>query len=265
MATKIEIEGVSKIYDTGMLALDRIHLRVEEGTFVSLLGPSGCGKSTLINMIAGFIPKTHGRVLVDGSEVRGPGRDRGMVFQEYALFPWRTALDNVAFGPVIQRAPKAEQRRIASHYLNLVGLGQHGGKFPSELSGGMKQRVAIARALANGPSVLLMDEPFGALDAPTREMLQEELLSIWAQERKTVVFVTHSVSEAIFLSDVGLMHAHDVVGDLGPAGLAVDQADLGELLDDLSRSASRPAPPLRARPRGCGPPRSRGPPRSASA
>jgi NitT/TauT family transport system ATP-binding protein len=198
---KIKADGVCKVYDTGMLALDRVDVEMTEGSFTSLLGPSGCGKSTLLNMIAGFVRPTAGEVLVDNRPVAGPGSDRGMVFQEYALFPWRTAAANVTFGPMIQRKSRNEQRALAERYLKLVGLSEHVGKYPSELSGGMKQRVAIARALANGASVLLMDEPFGALDAQTRETLQEELLGIWQHERKTIVFVTHSVSEALFLSD----------------------------------------------------------------
>jgi len=198
--TKIRIEGVSKRYD-GKLALARVDLQLVENSFTCLLGPSGCGKSTLLNMIAGFVPPTTGQVLVDEERVAGASADRGVVFQEYALFPWRTALANVEFGPLMQRKPAAERRASARHYLELVGLEGHEAKYPSELSGGMKQRVAIARALANGPSVLLMDEPFGALDAQTREVLQEELLRIWEHERKTVVFVTHSISEAVFLAD----------------------------------------------------------------
>jgi NitT/TauT family transport system ATP-binding protein len=201
MSAKIRFEAVAKVYDTGMLAVDRVSLDIAAGSFTSLLGPSGCGKSTLLNMIAGFVTPTTGAVTVDGRVITAPGADRGMVFQEYALFPWRTAAENVAFGPLLRRKPRSEQRRIAAHYLELVGLGEHAAKFPSELSGGMKQRVAIARALANGPTVLLMDEPFGALDAQTRETMQEELLAIWQKERKTVVFVTHSVGEAVFLSD----------------------------------------------------------------
>ena len=197
---KIRIDGVSKSYD-GKLALSRVDLQLMESSFTCLLGPSGCGKSTLLNMIAGFVPPTTGQVLVNDDAVVGAGADRGVVFQEYALFPWRTALANVEFGPLMRRKAAEERRTIARHYLELVGLQAHEDKYPSELSGGMKQRVAIARALANGPSVLLMDEPFGALDAQTREVLQEELLRIWQHERKTVVFVTHSISEAIFLAD----------------------------------------------------------------
>jgi NitT/TauT family transport system ATP-binding protein len=198
--TKIRIEGAAKNYD-GKLALSRVDLQLAENSFTCLLGPSGCGKSTLLNMIAGFVPPSAGRVLVDDQPVIAAGADRGVVFQEYALFPWRTALANVEFGPLMRRKPSSERRALALRYLELVGLKSHEAKYPKELSGGMKQRVAIARALANAPSVLLMDEPFGALDAQTREILQEELLRIWEHERKTVVFVTHSISEAIFLAD----------------------------------------------------------------
>ena len=198
---KISIEGVSKSFAPGSTALRGVDLQLAENSFTCLLGPSGCGKSTLLNMIAGFLSPSAGRVLVDGAEVRGPSADRGVVFQEYALFPWRTAAQNVAFGPMLRRLPRAEQAAVARRYLDLVGLSGHGHKFPGELSGGMKQRVAIARALANGPSVLLMDEPFGALDAQTREVLQEEMLRIWQHERKTVVFVTHSIGESLFLAD----------------------------------------------------------------
>ncbi|MFM9846059.1 MAG: ABC transporter ATP-binding protein [Hyphomicrobiaceae bacterium] len=200
MTPKIRIEGVSKQFDAN-IALQRVSLEIAENSFTCLLGPSGCGKSTLLNMVAGFVTPSSGRILVDGSEVRGASADRGVVFQEYALFPWRTALRNVAFGPFIRGKPRAQQVDTAQRYLKLVGLSGHEQKFPSELSGGMKQRVEIARALANHPSVLLMDEPFGALDAQTREVLQEEMLRIWQHERKTVIFVTHSISESIFLAD----------------------------------------------------------------
>jgi ABC-type nitrate/sulfonate/bicarbonate transport system ATPase subunit len=197
----IQIEGASKSYTEGVLALDEVSLELPENSFTCLLGPSGCGKSTLLNMIAGFIEPTTGRILVDGHEVTQAGADRGVVFQEYALFPWRTAIENVEFGPMIQGLPRPERRAVARRYLALVGLAEHEDKYPRELSGGMKQRVAIARVLANHPSVLLMDEPFGALDAQTREVMQEELLRIWEQDKKTVVFVTHSISESIFLAD----------------------------------------------------------------
>ncbi|MEN3379509.1 MAG: sulfonate transport system ATP-binding protein [Hyphomicrobiales bacterium] len=199
--TKVRIDGVSMTFDNGVTALSQVNLELAENSFTCLLGPSGCGKSTLLGMIAGFVQPTAGRVLVEGAQVSGASADRGVVFQEYALFPWRTAIGNVEFGPLMRRLPRAQRRSIALNYLALVGLAGHESKYPSELSGGMKQRVAIARAFANSPSVLLMDEPFGALDAQTREILQEEMLRIWQHERKTVVFVTHSISESLFLGD----------------------------------------------------------------
>jgi NitT/TauT family transport system ATP-binding protein len=201
MSAKIRIEGVTKAFDGATLVLDRINLDIVADTLTCLLGPSGCGKSTLLSMVAGFVQPSRGRVVVDGFEVTKPSADRGIVFQDYALFPWRTAIENVAFGPMIRCVPKREQKTVAMHYLAMVGLEAHADKFPSQLSGGMKQRVAIARALANRPSVLLMDEPFGALDAQTREQLQEEMLRIRQLERNTIVFVTHSIPESLFLAD----------------------------------------------------------------
>jgi ABC-type nitrate/sulfonate/bicarbonate transport system ATPase subunit len=201
---KVQAEHVSKVYVTRqgpMIAVHDLSLDMRHEHFICLLGPSGCGKSTLLNMIAGFVAPTSGCVLIDGQPVTGPGRDRGVVFQEYVLFPWRTALQNAEFGPLVRRVPPAERQRVAERYLAMVGLAEHVQKYPRELSGGMKQRVAIARALANDPSVLLMDEPFGALDAQTREVMQEELLKIWLAERKTIVFVTHSISESLYLAD----------------------------------------------------------------
>jgi NitT/TauT family transport system ATP-binding protein len=200
MEDRIVIRGVTKAFD-GKLALDTVDLVCPAGSFTCLLGPSGCGKSTLLNMIAGFLTPSTGTILVDGRIVTEAGADRGMVFQEYALFPWRTVIENVRFGPMIRRLPTSEQLARAHRYLAMVGLSNHADAYPYQLSGGMKQRVAIARALVNDPSVLLMDEPFGALDAQTRETLQEELLAIWQQDRKTVVFVTHSINEALFLAD----------------------------------------------------------------
>jgi ABC-type nitrate/sulfonate/bicarbonate transport system ATPase subunit len=181
--------------------LTSVSLNVRAGEFVCLLGPSGCGKTTLLNAIAGFIPLANGAISVDGVPVRGPGGDRGMVFQEYALFPWFTVEENVVYGPRLRGASRDEQRRLASHYLSLVKLEKYGRSYPNQLSGGQRQRVALARALANGPRVLLMDEPFGALDAMTRELLQQEFLDLWRADRRTCIFVTHSVSEAAFLGE----------------------------------------------------------------
>jgi NitT/TauT family transport system ATP-binding protein len=241
MSTKIRFDGVTKVYDTGMLAVDRVSFDIQDGGFTSLLGPSGCGKSTLLNMIAGFVAPTTGSVAIEDRAITAPGADRGMVFQEYGLFPWRTAAENVAFGPLLRRKKRAEQRRIAERYLDLVGLSEHAAKFPSELSGGMKQRVAIARALANGPSVLLMDEPFGALDAQTRETMQEELLAIWQKERKTIVFVTHSVAEAVFLSDrVVLMGTRPGrIRDIFDIGLAHPRDRMDEAFVEIERKIHR--------------------------
>ena len=197
---RIEIQGVSKSFPAGP-ALAPVDLQLGERELLCLLGPSGCGKSTLLNIVAGFIAPTTGRVLVDGRPVTGPGADRGVVFQEYALFPWLTVADNVEFGPSLKGARAGERREVTRHYLDLVGLAAHAHKFPAELSGGMKQRTAIARALANNPAIVLMDEPFGALDAQTREVLQDELARIQRVEPKTIVFVTHSIREAVYLAD----------------------------------------------------------------
>jgi NitT/TauT family transport system ATP-binding protein len=198
---KIQISGVSKVFGAGAPALGGIDLDVAEREFLCLLGPSGCGKSTLLNIVAGFLAPTTGRVLVDGMPVTGPGADRGVVFQEYVLFPWLTVAGNVEFGLTLQGVAAEERQRVVARYLDLVGLRAHATKYPVQLSGGMKQRVAIARALANNPSIILMDEPFGALDAQTREVLQDELSRIQRVEHKTVIFVTHSIREAVYLAD----------------------------------------------------------------
>ncbi|MDV0445101.1 Bicarbonate transport ATP-binding protein CmpD [Methanimicrococcus sp. At1] len=187
--------------DTEFLALEDINLSVKDGEFVTILGPSGCGKTTLLRIIAGLETYSGGTVSLDGEVIAGPGPKRGMVFQEYSLFPWKTVLGNVMFGPQMQGFSKKEAEEKALNYLKLVGLSEFKNSYPYELSGGMKQRVAIARALANEPEIILMDEPFGALDAQTRNNLQNELLRIWEEEKKTIIFVTHSVDEAVFLSD----------------------------------------------------------------
>jgi ABC-type nitrate/sulfonate/bicarbonate transport system ATPase subunit len=200
----LAVREVSKMFEIGaerVAALHRVSAVVEKGEFVCLIGASGCGKSTLLRIIAGFETPTSGEITVYDHPVQGPGSDRGMVFQDYALFPWMTVRENIAFGPRQKDLGKARIREITDEYLNMVGLAQFADRFPSQLSGGMKQRVAIARVLANEANILLMDEPFGALDALTREQLQDELLQIWARTQVTVIFVTHSVEEATVLSD----------------------------------------------------------------
>jgi NitT/TauT family transport system ATP-binding protein len=174
---------------------------VREGEFVSIVGPSGCGKTTILNMVAGFLPVTGGEIRVGGRPVKGPGPDRGVVFQSFALFPWKTVLDNVGFGPKMRGVGKPERDRIAREYLALAGLAHAADRYPNELSGGMQQRVGVVRALANDPEVLLMDEPFASVDAQTRMTLQEELTRLWQEKRHTVLFITHDVGEAVFLAD----------------------------------------------------------------
>jgi ABC-type nitrate/sulfonate/bicarbonate transport system ATPase subunit len=201
---KIQVRRLSRTFTAAgraTPALVDVDLDIAEREFVCLLGPSGCGKSTLLNIVAGFLRPSAGEVLVNGHPVNGPGADRGVVFQEYVLFPWLTVAGNVEFGLKLSRAAAAERRATVGRYLDLVGLRAHADKFPVQLSGGMKQRVAIARALANNPEIILMDEPFGALDAQTREVLQDELGRIQRVEHKTVLFVTHSIREAVYLAD----------------------------------------------------------------
>ena len=200
MKSKIRIEGVSKAFDA-QVVLDRITLEIGEDTLTCLLGPSGCGKSTLLSMVAGFVQPSRGRVVVDGIEVTKPSADRGIVFQDYALFPWMTVRENISFGPRQRRLPREEIDNTTDEFVRMVGLARFADRYPSQLSGGMKQRVAIARVLANNANILLMDEPFGALDALTREQLQHELLQIWTRTGVTTIFVTHSVEEAVLLAD----------------------------------------------------------------
>ena len=193
---EIEISGVTQEFekkDGKFLALDTVNLNVEQNEFICVVGPSGCGKTTLLNIIAGLCKPTTGTVKVRGELVTGPGKGKGVVFQQYALYPWLTVEKNVEFGMRMKGVPKAERAEIAKKYIDLVGLSKFAKAYPKELSGGMKQRVAIARAYATAPEVLLMDEPFGALDAQTRAQLQENLLKTWEQERKTCFFITHDV------------------------------------------------------------------------
>lgn len=211
----IHIERLSKSY--GELAAGDVHyiikdvdLVIKGGEFFVLLGPSGCGKSTLLSIIAGFVSKSGGTLRVDNVEVNKPGQDRAVVFQQAdsSLFPWLTVRENVEFGLRMKKLPKAQRRVISDHYLGLVGLSGHAEKFPKELSGGMKQRVQLARVLANDPAILLMDEPFGALDAMTRRTMQKELVGIWREAAKTIIFVTHDIQEALLLGErIGIMSA----------------------------------------------------------
>ena len=182
-------------------AVQDVSLEVKPGEFVAIVGPSGCGKTTILNMVAGFLAPSGGEILVDGRPVKGPGPDRGVVFQSFALFPWKTVLENVAFGPRMRGLPKEECEKIAREFVALAGLAHAAERYPAELSGGMQQRVGVARALANRPDVLLMDEPFASVDAQTRMTLQEELTRIWMERKPTVVFITHDVEEAVFLAD----------------------------------------------------------------
>jgi len=201
----ISVAGVSHRYlppsGKQVLALQNISLEIREREFMALLGPSGCGKSTLLYLIAGFLPVQEGCIDVAGRPVAGPGPDRGVVFQHFALFPWKTVEQNVLYGLERQGKPPAERRERARRFIELVGLKGFESAFPSQLSGGMKQRTALARTLAFDPRVLLMDEPFGALDAQTRSLMQEQLISIWQRSRKTVLFVTHDVQEAVLLAE----------------------------------------------------------------
>ena len=209
MSATIQVEAVSKRYERTreggateqFAALDDVHLTVPDHEFVSFIGPSGCGKTTLLRIIDGLIAPDVGRVLIDGNPVSGPGPERAMVFQNFALMPWATVLENVAFGLEARGIPRREREAIAARYIQQVGLKKFAHAYPPALSGGMQQRVGLARALAVEPKILLMDEPFASVDAQTRYLLQEELIAVWQRQRQTVLFVTHSMEEAVFLSD----------------------------------------------------------------
>ncbi|HIK54495.1 MAG TPA: ABC transporter ATP-binding protein [Synechococcales cyanobacterium M55_K2018_004] len=209
---KLEVQSVSKIFQTkgkSVTALQNINLYLNPREFVCIAGASGCGKSTLLNIIAGLVQPTSGQVLVDGQIVPGPGADRGMVFQSYTLYPWLSVAENIAFGLRLRKLSREEINQRVSYYLDVVGLTRFAKAFPKQLSGGMKQRVAIARALANEPEVLLMDEPFGALDAQTKEQMQQFLLELWQQTHTSILMITHDIEEAVFLAQrIYVMHAH---------------------------------------------------------
>jgi NitT/TauT family transport system ATP-binding protein len=201
---KISVRDIRKTFQLKgeeFVALERVNLDIADNEFVTVVGPSGCGKSTLMNILAGLETPTSGQALVDGTDVSGPGPERGVIFQQYALFPWLTVRKNVEFGLKVAGLPRAQRRERADHFIRMVGLEQFADALPKMLSGGMKQRCAIARAYAVNPSILLMDEPFGALDALTRVKLQEQLLDTWSREKRTVMFITHDVDEAVFLAN----------------------------------------------------------------
>jgi NitT/TauT family transport system ATP-binding protein len=244
----IELRGVTKVFTGGVAgeyaALGGVDLAIREGEFFCLLGPTGCGKSTVLHLVAGFEKATQGEISIKGRPVAGPGADRGVVFQsEIALFPWLTVEENVGFGGRMRGlAPDLRRERIERN-LDLVGLAKHRTKFPRELSGGMKQRVQIARALANDPDFLLMDEPFGALDAQTRRRMQEEVVRIWSEARKTVLFITHDIGEAIWCADrIGVMtrgpaaKVKEIVDVKLPRPRHTMTADFVELYNALSAS-----------------------------
>lgn len=224
---QISIKEITLTYNQSgksFLAVDNFSLEIMSGEFVCLIGPSGCGKSSVLNCIGGFIRPTYGEVKMDDQLITRPGSDLGMVFQQPSLFPWKTVIQNIAHGPLMKGKSKKESYYIAQAFLKLVGLSKTASFYPSSLSGGMQQRVAIARALANAPNVLLMDEPFGALDAQTRFMMQENLMKLWHELKTTVVFVTHDIDEAIFLAD----------------RVIIMSANPGRIIKDLKVSIPRP-------------------------
>ena len=252
---QLAVRGVTKRFTVGddeIEALARIDVSIGAGEFVCLIGASGCGKSTLLRIVAGFEEPTTGEVQVDGKPVDGPGSDRGMVFQDYALFPWMTVRQNIGFGPRQRQLPRKEIEEVADEFVRLVGLERFADRYPSQLSGGMKQRVAIARVLANNASTLLMDEPFGALDALTREQLQGELQQIWTRTGVTVIFVTHSVEEAVLLADrVLVMSAgpgrivNDIAIDL-PRPRDVSSPEFNAIRRDVAQRLTSHLAPKRA-------------------
>jgi NitT/TauT family transport system ATP-binding protein len=259
---QITVEGVSHLYrppgGRPVLALEEVSLEVRAREFLALLGPSGCGKSTLLYLIGGFLPTEQGRIQLEGRPIAGPGPDRGIVFQHFALFPWKTVRGNVLYGLERIGLRRAERQKRAQSFIDLVGLTGFEDSYPSQLSGGMQQRAAIARTLAFDPKILLMDEPFGALDAQTRHLMQDELLGIWRRTPKTVVFVTHDVQEAVYLADrVAVMSARpgriktivDITLDKSDSTIAkstafIDQVDAiwGLVRDEAIKAQAGPVP-----------------------
>ena len=251
--THIRIEQLSVAYETSagdgrFVAIDDFNLDVERGTFVTIVGPSGCGKSSLLLVVDGLVEPASGRVLVNGTAVKGPGRDRAMVFQNFALMPWRTVVDNVRFGLELQRWSDDDPNERARRFVDVVGLSGFEDYYPHQLSGGMQQRVGIARALAVEPEILLMDEPFGALDAQTRDLMGEELIRIWEEDKKTALFVTHSIDEAVLLGDtvVVMSKSPGRITDTVPIDLprprTVEMTDTNQFAEYRRRIRSRLSP-----------------------
>lgn len=238
---RLVFDSVSKIFG-GVRAVSGVDLEVFHGEFVCLLGPSGCGKTTILRLAAGLDIPTEGQIFLDDKKIKGANKECGFVFQEYALFPWRTVRGNIEFGPEVNGVGKEERRGISQHYIDLVGLRGFEDHYPHELSGGMKQRVGIARAYANNPKLLLMDEPFGALDAQTRNIMQGELLRIWEKEHISALFVTHSVDEAVYLADrIIVMSAHpgkvkEIFENSLPRPRVRTGKDANDLRDSILRS-----------------------------
>jgi NitT/TauT family transport system ATP-binding protein len=254
MNPKISFQNVTKRFDIpgqkDFLALSDFSLDVDDGEFVAVVGPSGCGKSTALNIAAGLTRASAGQVVVDGASVAAPGPERGVIFQQYALFPWLSVRQNIDFGLKIKGEARAERARIADHFIDLVGLGDFADALPKALSGGMKQRCAIARAYAVNPKILLMDEPFGALDALTRVQLQTQLLAMWETDRRTVMFITHDVDEAVFLASRVVVMAsrpgrlHRIVNVDLPYPRTEEirlSSQFAELRNDVWRSVYHPA------------------------
>ncbi|MFD1885864.1 ABC transporter ATP-binding protein [Paenibacillus wenxiniae] len=235
---KLTVNNVQKSFGERTILKD-IDLTVNDNEFICILGHSGCGKSTLLNMVAGYMFPDAGTLQMNGKTIEGPAKERGMVFQDHALFPWCTVLENVSFGPEVQGTPKAQAREMAMDFLKMVGLDAYASHYPADLSGGMKQRVGIARALASHPEVLLMDEPFGALDILTRDLMQRELRRIYEKLKTTILFVTHSISEAVYLADRIVVMKHGVIAEIFEVGLqhprTFETPGFGEMMAKIER------------------------------